>query len=191
MIACRRWIGKLDRARRSAVGPIKERRFDMKTFNVITLSLGGAIAALYVVLTLVAQAFGLASGAIQVRLSEALTILPCFTAAAVPGLTVGCVLANLITGCAMWDVVFGSLATLLGAVGTWLLRKKPMIAWIPPVISNAVIVPIVLQKVYGVPDAWWYLVLTVGAGEIIACGVLGMLLYHPLKRVHQLFASIV
>lgn len=159
----------------------------MKTFNVKTLSLGGAIAALYVVLTLVAQAFGLASGAIQVRLSEALTILPCFTAAAVPGLTVGCVLANLITGCAMWDVVFGSLATLLGAVGTWLLRKKPMIAWIPPVVSNAVIVPIVLQKVYGVPDAWWYLVLTVGAGEIIACGVLGMLLYHSLKRVPQLF----
>lgn len=159
----------------------------MKMFNVKTLSLGGAIAALYVVLTLVAQAFGLASGAIQVRLSEALTILPCFTAAAVPGLTVGCVLANLITGCAMWDVVFGSLATLLGAVGTWLLRKKPMIAWIPPVVSNAVIVPIVLQKVYGVPDAWWYLVLTVGAGEIIACGVLGMLLYHSLKRVPQLF----
>ena len=153
-----------------------------KTFNVKTLSLGGAIAALYVVLTLVAQAFGLASGAIQVRLSEALTILPVFTAAAVPGLTVGCVLANLITGCAMWDVVFGSLATLLGAIGTRLLRSKPLIAWIPPVLSNAIIVPIVLQKVYGVPDAWWYLVLTVGAGEVIACGILGLLLYKALSK---------
>lgn len=158
-----------------------------KPFNVKTLSLGGAIAAVYVVLTLVAQAFGLASGAIQVRLSEALTILPVFTAAAVPGLTVGCVLANLLTGCAMWDVVFGSLATLLGAVGTRLLRKTPLIAWIPPVVSNMIIVPIVLKNVYGLPDAWWYLVLTVGAGEIIACGVLGVLLYKALCKVPRLF----
>ena len=135
--------------------------FDMKKFDVKTLTIGGAIAALYVVLTLVANAFGLASGAIQVRLSEALTILPCFTAAAIPGLTVGCVLANLITGCALWDVVFGSLATLIGAAGTYLLRKKPLLAWIPPVLSNAIIVPIVLQKVYGVPDSFWYLMLTV------------------------------
>ena len=145
--------------------------------------MGGAIAALYVVLTFVAQAFGLASGAIQVRLSEALTILPCVTFAAVPGLTVGCVLANLLTGCALWDVVFGSLATLIGAVGTRLLQKKPMLAWIPPVISNAVIVPIVLQKVYGVPDSFWYLMLTVGTGEVIACGVLGIALYEALKKV--------
>lgn len=168
--------------------PGKERRFDMKnTFNVKTLCWGGAIAALYVVLTLVAQAFGLASGAIQVRLSEALTILPVFTLSAVPGLTVGCVLANLVTGCAAWDVVFGSLATLLGAVGTRLLKKTPKIAWIPPVVSNAVIVPIVLQKVYGVPDSFWYLMLTVGAGEIIACGVLGMLLCKALNKVPSLF----
>ncbi len=158
-----------------------------ESFSVKTLTIGGAIAALYVVLTLVAQAFGLASGVIQVRLSEALTILPVFTFAAVPGLTVGCVLANLLTGCALWDVVFGSLATLLGAIGTWLLRKKPLIAWIPPVISNAIIVPIVLQKVYGVPDTFWYLMLTVGAGEVIACGILGLLLYKALEKVSGMF----
>ena len=158
-----------------------------RSFNVKTLCMGGAIAALYVVLTLVAQAFGLASGAIQVRLSEALTILPCFTAAAVPGLTVGCVLANLLTGCAMWDVVFGSLATLIGAAGTLLLRKKPMIAWIPPVLSNALIVPAVLQRVYGVPDSFWYLMLTVGAGEVIACGILGLLLYKALAKTPKMF----
>ena len=156
-----------------------------QSFNVKTLTMGGAIAALYVVLTMLAQAFGLASGAIQVRLSEALTILPVFTAAAVPGLTVGCVLANLMTGCAAWDVVFGSVATLLGAICTRLLRNKPMIAWIPPVISNAVIVPIVLQQVYGVPDSFWYLMLTVGAGEVIACGILGLLLYKALKKLPQ------
>ena len=158
-----------------------------QSIHVKTLCMGGAIAALYVVLTLVAQAFGLASGAIQVRLSEALTILPVFTASAVPGLTVGCVLANLITGCAAWDVVFGSLATLIGAVGTRLLKNKPLVAGIPPVVSNAIIVPIVLQKVYGVPDSFWYLMLTVGAGEVIACGVLGLLLYKSFKKMPQMF----
>ena len=158
----------------------------MELSNAQKVAFGGVIAALYVVLTIVANALGLASGAIQVRFSEALTILPVFTATAVPGLTVGCLLANLVTGCALWDVVFGSLATLIGAAGTRLLRKKPMLAWIPPVISNMVIVPIVLQQVYGVPDAWWYLVLTVGAGEVISCGILGLLLYHSIKNIPQL-----
>ena len=158
----------------------------MKHNYVQKITFGGVIAALYVVLTLVANAFGLASGAIQVRISEALTILPVFTTAAIPGLTVGCVLANIITGLLPWDIVFGSLATLIGAVGTRLLRKKPLLAWIPPVISNMAIIPVVLQKVYGVPDAWWYLVLTVGAGEVISCGILGLLLYHSVKRIPQL-----
>ena len=158
----------------------------MKHSNAEKIAFGGVIAALYVVLTLIANAFGLASGAIQVRISEALTILPVFTAAAVPGLAVGCVLANLVTGCAAWDVVFGSLATLIGAAGTRLLKNHPYAAWIPPVVSNVAIVPIVLQRVYGVPDAWWYLALTVGAGEVISCGVLGLLLYQSAKRIPQL-----
>ncbi|MBR3099384.1 MAG: QueT transporter family protein [Clostridia bacterium] len=147
------------------------------------LALSGMIAALYVVLTWLANAMGLASGAVQVRFSEALTILPVFFTAAVPGLTVGCILANLLTGLALWDVVFGSLATLIGAAGTRMLRNKPLIAWIPPVLSNMLIVPIVLMKVYGAPESWFYLVLTVGAGEVISCGVLGLLLYHGLKKV--------
>ncbi len=158
----------------------------MRRNYALTITMGGVIAALYVVLTYVANLFGLASGAIQVRLSEALTILPVFTPAAIPGLTIGCVLANWVTGCLPWDIVFGSLATLIGAVGTRVLKKNPYIAWIPPVVSNMAIVPIVLQKVYGLTDAWWYLVLTVGAGEVISCGVLGLLLYQSLKRVPQL-----
>lgn len=170
----------------------------MKHTNVQKITFAGVIAALYVVLTLVANAFGLASGAIQVRISEALTILPVFTAAAIPGLTVGCVLANIITGCLPWDIVFGSLATLIGAAGTRLLRKKPLLAWIPPVISNAAIVPIVLMRVYGVEDVavfgqtfagnslWPILVLTIVIGEVISCGVLGLLLYHSAKRIPQL-----
>lgn len=155
----------------------------MQKFSARQLATGGTIAALYVVLTYLANMVGLASGAVQVRLSEALTILPCLTVAAVPGLTVGCVLANLLTGCALWDVVFGSLATLLGAIGTRLMRKTPNLAWIPPVVSNTIIVPIVLQKVYGVPDVLWFLALTVGAGELISCGLLGLLIYKPASRI--------
>ena len=155
----------------------------MQKFSARQLATGGTIAALYVVLTYLANMVGLASGAVQVRLSEALTILPCLTVAAVPGLTVGCVLATLLTGCALWDVVFGSLATLLGAIGTRLMRKTPNLAWIPPVVSNTIIVPLVLQKVYGVPDVLWFLALTVGAGELISCGLLGLLIYKPASRI--------
>ena len=150
---------------------------------LLDLTQGAMITGISVQLENDANLAGLASGVIQVRLSEALTILPVFTAAAVPGLAVGCVLANLLTGCAIWDVVFGSLATLIGAVGTRLLRKKsPVLAVLPPILANAIIVPLVLQRVYGVSDAYWYLAMTVGAGEIISCGVLGLLLYRSLKN---------
>jgi uncharacterized membrane protein len=157
-----------------------------KNNKTMMIANAGLIAALYVVLTYIAASMGLASGTIQVRLSEALTILPVFTVAAVPGLTVGCVLANLLTGCAAWDVVFGSLATLLGAIGTRLMKNTPQLAWIPPVVANVAIVPIVLMKVYGVEDAWWFLVLTVGAGELIACGLLGLLVWRVGQRIPAL-----
>ena len=158
----------------------------MKNNQTRKIANAGLIAALYVVLTYVAASVGLASGVIQVRISEALTILPVFTAAAVPGLTVGCVLANLLTGCAAWDVVFGSLATLIGAVGTRMMRKTPQLAWIPPVVANVAIVPIVLMKVYGAEDAWWFLALTVGAGELISCGLLGLLVWRVGQRIPAL-----
>ena len=153
-------------------------------FDTAFITKAGLIAALYVALTFVSQMVGLASGAIQFRLSEALTILPMFTSAAVPGLAVGCVLANILTGCAMWDVVFGSLATLLGAIGTHLLRKteNPILGCLPPIIANMAIVPIVLMKVYGVDESWPYLVMTVGIGEIVCCGILGVILYRQLKK---------
>ncbi len=153
----------------------------MKNEQTREIAFGGMIAALYVVLTFVAQAFGLASGAIQVRFSEALCLLPCLTPAAVPGLTVGCVLANLLTGCAPWDVVFGSLATLIGAIGTRMMKDKPMLSWIPPVLSNTIIVPIVLMKVYGVDTAWPLLTFQIFAGEMISVCILGLLLYKAVK----------
>ena len=154
----------------------------MKKKNVIRLTQAAMIAAIYVVLTYFISAFGLASGAIQVRLSEALTILPVFTPAAIPGLFVGCLLSNLLTGCMALDVIFGSIATLIGAVGTYLLRKTKFAFTLPPVISNAIIVPIVLKNVYGLQDAAWYLVLTVGAGEVISVCILGMILKKVLWK---------
>ena len=154
----------------------------MKKKNVIRLTQAAMIAAIYVVLTYFISAFGLASGAIQVRISEALTILPVFTPAAIPGLFVGCLLSNLLTGCMALDVIFGSIATLIGAVGTYLLRKTKFALTLPPVISNAIIVPIVLKNVYGLQDAAWYLVLTVGAGEVISVCILGMILKKVLWK---------
>ena len=140
------------------------------------------IAALYVVLTVFINAFGLANGAIQVRISEALTILPFFTPAAIPGLFIGCLISNIVTGCLPWDVVFGSMATLIGALGTYALRKYKFLAPIPPIFANALIVPIILIKVYALPDAYWFLLLTVGAGEVISCGILGMILLFALNK---------
>ena len=141
------------------------------------------IAALYVILTGLSAVLHLASGPIQIRLSEALTILPVFTPAAIPGLFIGCILANFLTGSLVWDIVFGSLATLIGAVCTFFLRKKSKyLAVLPPILSNMVIVPFVLQYVYGDEQMYWFLMLTVGIGEILSAGVCGLILHKTLTK---------
>ncbi|MCM1334334.1 MAG: QueT transporter family protein [Bacteroides sp.] len=141
------------------------------------------IAALYVVFTYLAALLGLSSGTIQIRFSEALTILPYFTPAAISGLFVGCVIANLTTGAILWDVVFGSIATLIGAVGTYLLRRRSKwLSPLPPILANTLIVPFVLTYAYGVPDGVPFLMLTVGAGEVISCGFLGLALLKSLEK---------
>lgn len=147
-----------------------------------TLVTGAIIAALYVVLTLLANAFGLASGVIQVRISEALNVLVCFTGAAVPGVTVGCLLANLLTGGVVLDIIFGTLASFIGAFGGYLLRKNRLLALLCPILSNTIIVPFVLKFAYGAPDAIWFLFGSVAVGEVISCGILGFLLGHVLDR---------
>ncbi|MBQ8518404.1 MAG: QueT transporter family protein [Agathobacter sp.] len=159
----------------------------MRNKNVTIMTQAAIIAALYVVLTMVANAFGLANYAIQVRFSEALCILPFFTVAAVPGLTIGCWIANLLTGAAIWDVLFGSLATLIGAIGTYLLRKHKVLMTFPPVIANAIIIPCVLRYGYGITWEFngvdWaipYFAVTVGVGEIISVCVLGGVLLNAL-----------
>lgn len=141
------------------------------------------IAALYVVLTELSAQFGLSgTNVIQFRISEALTVLPFFTSAAIPGLAIGCFLSNLLTGAAVWDVVFGTLATLIGAVLTYVLRRYKWLAPVPPILANTVIVPFVLRYAYGFADAWWFLALTVFIGEFACCGVLGMLLLFVVNK---------
>lgn len=154
----------------------------MKDKKVLMTTQAAMIAALYVVLTLLANALGLANYAIQVRFSEALTILPYFTPAAIPGLFAGCLLSNIITGCAPMDVVFGSLATLAGAVGTYALRKNKWIAPIPPIVANIIVVPLVLTYVYKFEGSLIYFGITVGIGEVISCGLLGMILLFALDK---------
>ena len=141
------------------------------------------VAALYVVLTALAAGFDLASGAIQVRFSECLTILPYFTPAAVPGVAIGCLISNIFFGGALPDIIFGTLATLIGAVGTYMVRKNRFLCSVPPVVSNAVIIPFVLKYAYGIPGALWYFALTVGAGEIITCVIFGQILISALKPI--------
>ena len=146
------------------------------------------IAAIYVILTYITNLFGLANGAIQVRISEAMTVLPYFTASAVPGLFLGCLISNLVTGCTIADIVFGSLATLLGAVGTRALRRYKYLAPLPPIVANMLIIPPVLMLAAGVEQGWLYLVLTIGIGEVLSCGVLGIALLKALdKKAEFLF----
>ena len=151
------------------------------------------IAALYTALTWVSQLFGLSSGAIQCRISEALCILPLFTTAAIPGLTIGCIFSNISMGLPWQDVVFGSLATLIGAVGAYFLRKGWLkwLAPLPTIVANAAIVPFVLKYAYGMEDAFWFLALTVAIGEIISAGFFGTALTVALTPLqNKIFGKI-
>lgn len=157
--------------------------------HALFMAQAAMIAALYIVLTFIANAFGLANYAVQVRFSEALTVLPYFTPAAIPGLFIGCLLSNVLTGCALPDILFGSLATLLGALGTYALRKWKWCAPVCPVLANTMIVPLILVFGYGLLIEGMSLIqclgfycLTVGAGEVISCGILGMILLTAMQK---------
>lgn len=152
----------------------------MRDKKLIFLVQAAAIAAVYVVLTVVGAAF--AFGPVQVRLSEALTVLPYFTPAAIPGLFVGCIIANLTAGAIPLDIVFGSIATLIGALGSYALRKQKFLVPIPPIAANAVIVPFVLYYGYGETLPIPFMMLTVGAGEVISCYVAGLIILFALDK---------
>lgn len=147
---------------------------------LLTVCEAGVIGALYTAITVLIGPFG--NAAIQCRISEALCVLPFFTVAAVPGLTIGCLVSNLLTGCLWQDVIFGTLATLIGAVGARWLRRVPYLVPLPTVLANVVIVPFVLAHAYNVESGIPFLMLTVGIGEIVSAYVLGMFLLLTLRR---------
>ncbi|MDY5806066.1 MAG: QueT transporter family protein [Lachnospira sp.] len=156
----------------------------MKNKKALFITQAAVIAALYVVLVVIFNYISF--GPIQFRVAEALTILPYFTPAAIPGLFIGCILANVIGGAVIWDIIFGSIATLIGAVFTYLLRNKSkVLAPLPPVLANTIIVPWVLKYAYGAEEMVWFMAVTVGIGEILACYVLGMILLFALNKVRR------
>ena len=160
---------------------------NQKRTTALQLAQGAAIAALYVVLTLIFAPISF--GEMQVRVSEALTILPLFTPAAIPGLFVGCLLGNILGGAVIWDVIFGSLATLIGAAGGYLLRKNRWLVPLPTVLSNGIIVPFVLRYGYGVALPIPLMMVYVAIGEIISCYGLGELLCTVLLKHRNIFGK--
>jgi Predicted membrane protein len=139
------------------------------------------IAAIYTVLVIVFNFISF--GPIQVRIAEALTILPYFTPAAIPGVTIGCLLSAILNSASVPDIIFGTLATLIAAVLSYLLRRYKYLVSIPPIVVNALIVPWILKLSYGAPDAVPFMMLTVGGGELVAAGILGMILLFALEKV--------
>ena len=155
------------------------------------LAQGAIIAAMYVALTLIFAPISF--GAIQVRIAEALTILPLFTPAAIPGLFIGCLIANGLGGGILLDVIFGSIATLIGAALGYLLRFNRWLVPIPAILSNTVIVPLVLKYGYGIDMPIWLLMIYIVVGEILGCYLLGELLASGIlrrKSITDLFKNI-
>ena len=154
---------------------------DNRNTNILRITYGAVIAAIYVVLTVIFAPISF--GPMQVRIAEMLMILPMFTPAAVPGLFIGCIIANMLGGAIALDVIFGSLATLIGAWGGYLLRRSRWMVPIPPILSNALIVPFVLKYGYGFTEIPLPLMMVyIAIGEIIGCYVLGEILGGVLLR---------
>ena len=143
-----------------------------KGMSVKFITQAAVIAAIYVVLVVIFNYISF--GPVQFRIAEALTILPYFTPAAIPGLFVGCIIANILGG----------------AIGTYLLRKNKWLAPVPPIVANTIIVPFVLKFAYGSEGMFAMFFVTVGAGEIIVCGIIGMILLYALTPVrHVIFGD--
>lgn len=159
--------------------------------NTIYISHASIIAALYVILTFISSLFGLDKGIIQFRISEALCVLPALTSAAIPGLFAGCLLAGLLCGSVPLDIVFGSLATLLGAIlGRTVGRKIKWLTPLPTVAANTLIIPLVLKYAYDLSGAYPYFALTVFIGEFVCGWIAGLILLYSLpKKLTELIKS--
>lgn len=160
--------------------------------RILFIVQAGIIAATYVNLTVIFAPFGF--GEVQVRVAETLTILPFFMPAAVPGLFIGCLIGNVLGGALLPDVIFGSIATLIGAVGSYLIgkafarkstTKNLILASLPPIVANALIVPFILKYAYAIPLPIPLMILTVGAGEIVSCGIMGVILGRAFGRIEK------
>lgn len=127
--------------------------------RLIYVAQGGIIAAIYVVLTAFAKSVNLADGAVQCRFSEVLTVLPFFTEAAIPGVSLGCLLANLLMGGNPIDIIFGTFATFLGCLGTYKLRRHKFLCTLPPVLANTLIIPFILRYAYGIEASMPFIIL--------------------------------
>lgn len=150
--------------------------------STLIITRAAIIAALYVILTFLSNIVGLASGVVQVRLSEALTILCAFTPAGIYGVVIGCFISNVVTGCMLPDIIGGTLATLIGAIGTGLVgRKFKYLAPLPTILANTLIIPFILYYAYGFKPLWFCFI-TVFAGEAVSCYVLGMPLYFLINK---------
>ncbi len=158
----------------------------MNNKRTLFITQAAVIAAIYTVLVLV---FNFSSfGPVQFRVAEALTILPFFTPAAIPGLAIGCFLSNLIASSDVLDIVFGSLATLIAAILSYQLRRYKLLVPVPPILVNALVVPFILKYAYFEADPIPLMMLSVGAGQLMAAGVLGIILLLSLDRVkHVVF----
>lgn len=152
----------------------------MRDKKVLFTVQAAVIAAVYVVLTTLFAP--LSFGEVQIRFAEALTILPYFTPAAIPGLFIGCIIANLAGGGIPLDIICGSLATLMGAAASYSLRRYKYLVPIPPIVANTVIVPYVLYYGYGLNLPIPLMMLSVGIGEVISCGVLGLIVLFALDK---------
>ncbi len=146
------------------------------------LTRAAVIASLYIALTILSNILGLSQGVIQLRLSEALVLLPVIFPESVWGLFIGCLLANIVTGCVVWDIIFGSLATLTGAFFTLKLKGHRFFASLMPVISNALVVPLVLKYAYNLGSAWWVLCLGVVLSEAVTSFVFAPVLIKKLEK---------
>ena len=156
----------------------------MKNKKTLFITHAAIIAAIYTVLVLI---FSFSSfGPIQFRVAEALTILPYFTPAAIPGVTIGCFLSAVLTGADILDIIFGSLATLVAAILSYLLRRNKFLVPIPPIVVNAIVIPFVLRAAYGEAQPIPIMMLTVGAGQLFAAGILGIVLLLGLEKLKHI-----